>query len=44
MKRKTARYVSECDNCQKVKADYVTPRVMVLLFTFVKVLIKDQIH
>jgi hypothetical protein len=23
MKRKTARYVSECDTCQKVKADYM---------------------
>jgi hypothetical protein len=44
MKRETARYVSECDNCQKVKVDYVTPCVTVLLFTFGKVLIKDQIH
>jgi hypothetical protein len=25
MKRKTARYVSECDTCQKVKADYMKP-------------------
>jgi hypothetical protein len=23
MKRETARYVSECDNCRKVKADYM---------------------
>jgi hypothetical protein len=23
MKRETARYVSECDTCQKVKADYI---------------------
>jgi hypothetical protein len=26
MKRETARYVSECDTCQKVKADYMKPR------------------
>jgi hypothetical protein len=26
MKRKTARYVFECDTCQKVKADYMKPR------------------
>jgi hypothetical protein len=25
MKRKAARYVSECDTCQKVKADYTKP-------------------
>jgi hypothetical protein len=25
MKRKIARYVSECDTCQKVKADYIKP-------------------
>jgi hypothetical protein len=25
MKRETARYVSECDTCQKVKADYMKP-------------------
>jgi hypothetical protein len=25
MKRETARYVSECDTCQKVKADYIKP-------------------
>jgi hypothetical protein len=23
MKRETARYVSECDTCRKVKADYI---------------------
>jgi hypothetical protein len=23
MKRETARYMSECDTCQKVKADYM---------------------
>jgi hypothetical protein len=26
IKRETARYVSECDTCQKVKADYMKPR------------------
>jgi hypothetical protein len=26
MKRKAARYISECDTCRKVKADYMTPR------------------
>jgi hypothetical protein len=26
MKRETARYVSECDTCWKVKADYMKPR------------------
>jgi hypothetical protein len=26
MKREIARYVSECDTCQKVKADYMKPR------------------
>jgi hypothetical protein len=26
MKRETTRYVSECDTCQKVKADYMKPR------------------
>jgi hypothetical protein len=26
MKHKTARYVSECDTCQKVKTDYMKPR------------------
>jgi hypothetical protein len=26
MKHETARYVSECDTCQKVKADYMKPR------------------
>jgi hypothetical protein len=26
MKRETARYVSECDTCRKVKADYMKPR------------------
>jgi hypothetical protein len=26
MKHKTARYVSECDTCRKVKADYMKPR------------------
>jgi hypothetical protein len=25
MKRKAARYVSECDICRKVKADYMKP-------------------
>jgi hypothetical protein len=25
MKHETARYVSECDTCQKVKADYMKP-------------------
>jgi hypothetical protein len=25
MKRETARYVSECDTCQKVKVDYMKP-------------------
>jgi hypothetical protein len=25
MKRETAHYVSECDTCQKVKADYMKP-------------------
>jgi hypothetical protein len=28
MKRETARYVSECDTCQKVKADYIKPRCL----------------
>jgi hypothetical protein len=28
MKRETARYVSECDTCQKVKADYMKPGVL----------------
>jgi hypothetical protein len=26
MKHEAARYVSECDTCQKVKANYVKPR------------------
>jgi hypothetical protein len=26
MKRETARFVSECDTCWKVKADYMKPR------------------
>jgi hypothetical protein len=26
MKRETAHYVSKCDTCQKVKADYIKPR------------------
>jgi hypothetical protein len=26
MKRKAARYVSECDTCRKVKGDYMKPR------------------
>jgi hypothetical protein len=26
MKREVARYVSKCDTCQKVKADYMKPR------------------
>jgi hypothetical protein len=26
MKRETARYVSECDTCRKVKTDYMKPR------------------
>jgi hypothetical protein len=26
MKREAARYVSECDTCRKVKADYTKPR------------------
>jgi hypothetical protein len=26
MKRETARYVSECDTCQKVKVDYMKPK------------------
>jgi hypothetical protein len=26
MKREAARYVSECDTCRKVKADYMKPR------------------
>jgi hypothetical protein len=26
MKREAAHYVSECDTCQKVKADYMKPR------------------
>jgi hypothetical protein len=26
MKREAARYVSECDTCQKVNVDYVKPR------------------
>jgi hypothetical protein len=26
MKREAARYVSECDTCRKVKADYIKPR------------------
>jgi hypothetical protein len=25
MKREAARYVSECDTCRKVKADYMKP-------------------
>jgi hypothetical protein len=25
MKRETTRYVSKCDTCQKVKADYMKP-------------------
>jgi hypothetical protein len=25
MKRESARYVSECDTCRKVKADYMKP-------------------
>jgi hypothetical protein len=26
MKHETAHYVSECDTCQKIKADYMKPR------------------
>jgi hypothetical protein len=26
MKREAARYVSECDTCRKIKADYMKPR------------------
>jgi hypothetical protein len=26
MKREVARYVSECDACEKVNADYIKPR------------------
>jgi hypothetical protein len=28
MKHEAARYVSECDTCQKVKADYMKPGVL----------------
>jgi hypothetical protein len=28
MKHEAARYVSECDTCQKIKADYMKPRVL----------------
>jgi hypothetical protein len=28
MKHEAARYVSECDTCRKIKADYVKPRVL----------------
>jgi hypothetical protein len=28
MKHKTTRYVSECDTCRKVKADYMKPGVL----------------
>jgi hypothetical protein len=31
MKRETARYVSECDTCRKVKADYMKPRGLLQL-------------
>jgi hypothetical protein len=28
MKHEAARYVSECDTCRKIKADYMKPRVL----------------
>jgi hypothetical protein len=31
MKREAAHYVSECDTCQKVKADYMKPRGLLQL-------------
>jgi hypothetical protein len=33
MKRETARYVSECDTCRKVKADYMKPRGLLQLLS-----------
>jgi hypothetical protein len=33
MKCETARYVLECDTCQKVKADYMKPRCMLQPFS-----------
>jgi hypothetical protein len=36
MKRKAARYVSECDTCQKVKADYMKPRGLLQLLSILE--------
>jgi hypothetical protein len=33
MKREAAHYVSECDTCQKVEADYVKPRGLLQLLS-----------
>jgi hypothetical protein len=36
MKCKAARYVSECDTCQKVKADYMKPRGLLQLLSILE--------
>jgi hypothetical protein len=36
MKREAARYVSECDTCQKVKADYMKPRGLLQLISILE--------
>jgi hypothetical protein len=33
MKHETARYVSECDTCQKVKTDYMKPSGLLQLLS-----------
>jgi hypothetical protein len=36
MKREAARDVSECDTCQKVKADYMKPRGLLQLISILE--------
>jgi hypothetical protein len=36
MKREAARYVSECDTCQKVKADYMKPGGLLQLLSIIE--------
>jgi hypothetical protein len=36
MKREAAHYVSECDTCQKVKADYMKPERLLQLLSILE--------
>jgi hypothetical protein len=36
MKREAACYVSECDTCRKVKADYMKPRGILQLLSIIE--------